>query len=144
MNIDEKISLVRQMRIEGDTKLAESSIVEQGLLREIQIELDGLRRQAAMRSARTFSEREMAQWLGCNERQLRVYRLKHRETVKPIMVTRTPRYSTWHQVDAQEIFQGLSRLKRKQSKRSEARGQRSENGNVISDSRLQISERRIG
>jgi hypothetical protein len=134
MNIDEKINALVALIGDAETHELAALALCKGTLREIQEELITLRREAAMRQAQTFSEREMAAWLGCNERQLRDYRLKHKDVVKPIMVTRRPRYSTWHQVNAQEIFTGLV-VKRKKSKRSEARGQKSE---VISDSRFKI------
>jgi len=137
MTIDEKINDLCAVISEAETRELSALALCKGTLREILDELDKLRREAAMQQPQTFSERGMAEWLGCNERQLREYRLRHRETVKPIMVTRTPRYSTWHQVNAQEIFQGLPRLKRKQSRVSKSKG-----NNVTSDSRMQISERR--
>ncbi len=133
MTIDEKINALVAVIGEAETRELSALALCKGTLREIRDELDTLRREAAMRQPQTFSEPEMAAWLGCNERQLREYRLKHKDVVKPIMVTRRPRYSTWHQVNAPEIFTGLV-VKRKPAKRSEVKGQKSE---VISDSRFQ-------
>lgn len=140
MTIDERINAVTAIIAEAETRELSALAICKGTLREIQDELTTLRREAAMRQSQTFSEREMAAWLGCNERQLRVYRLKHRETVKPIMATRTPRYSTWHQLNAHEIFQGLV-VKRKKSKKADGSRQTAgKTGNVISDSRFQKTE----
>ena len=134
-NIDDKIDALVGVIGDAETRELSALALCKGTLREIQDELTTLRREAAMRQSQTFSEREMAAWLGCNERQLRDYRLKHRETVKPIMVTRAPRYSTWHQVNAQEIFQGLPKLKRKKSQVAKA-------GSVVSGQLSVVRERR--
>lgn len=128
MTIDEKIDGLVALLGDAETRELAALALCRGRLREIQNELVGLRRETALQQAATFSEREMATWLGCNERQLREYRLKHRDLVKPIMVTRAARYSTWHQLNAHEIFAAMPR-KRK--------GQRGK-GRVISDSRFQI------
>lgn len=133
MTIDDKIAALVAVIAEAETRELSALALCKGTLREIEDELITLRREAAMRQAQTFSEREMAAWLGCNERQLREYRLKHKDVVKPIMVTRRPRYSTWHQVQAQEIFTGLV-VRRKGQK---AAGRKQTAGKVISDSRFQ-------
>lgn len=133
--IDDKINALVAIIGEAETRELGALALCKGTLREIQDELVTLRREAAMQKPATFSEREMAAWLGCNERQLRDYRLKHRETVKPIMVTRAPRYSTWHQVNAQEIFLSLP-VKRKKNQKADGSKQAA-GTNVISDSRLQ-------
>ncbi len=135
MTIDEKINTLVAVIGEAETRELSALAICKGTLREIQDEMITLRREAAMQQPQTFSEREMAAWLGCNERQLREYRLKHKDVVKPIMVTRRPRYSTWHQVSAQEIFTGL--VVRPRRKKSQVSGSKSQ---VIPDSRFKISD----